>query len=1727
MAVFVPTLGEADLTDLGYTAAVRRTHLDYRTALVAETGGALRDQLIQSAQEDTAERTPVSEIKPRQIAFVFPGQGSQWLGMGRQLLAQEPVFREAMHACEKVLSAFVSWSLLDELSAPAERSRFEEIDFIQPALFAMQVSLAALWRSWGIEPRAVIGHSMGEVASAYVAGALSLDEAAHIITRRSQLMKQVSGNGAMAAVDLTYEAAQKLLADYENKLSIAVSNGPRSTVISGDPAALAEVMAHLQAQNVFCRPVKVDVAAHSPQMEALRPALVAGLAGLQPHAGAIDFYSTVRAGKLDGELLDSDYWGENLRRPVLFSATLQKALENGLNTFIEISPHPVLLQAIVQGFQQCGQERSQLLALPSLKRGDDDQAALFQALGRLFEFGLVNDWTNLYPRDAPCLTLPAYPWQMERYWYTSPASPKGHSSGRKKTAPFLGNCVRSGASAMWEVEIAKNDFPYLEDHRVNGAAILPAAAFCEIAMEAAAETCASPVNQIEDLEFVEALSVPDQETPAIRLEMTQTQPGYYRFTIHSGSFTDPSTWVRHCTGRLGPSGQVSEPRALPEALTLRGAEVISGEEHARVMAARQLPYGPAFQRIQQIWREGNRVLGELSALSESSAPPARYQLHPTLLDACFQLLLATAVEDESQALADTFIPIRLKELRVATLPAPQNSLFGYAIRCGEGEDLEGDVFLLDETGQVLVSAQGLQMRRIAHPTSAGMEQWTYSVEWQALPADAPSAQADHLAGTWLTITEGDDFGRQLSAGLAEKSRSCILAGLINRDQVADVERLWIDPSSPEGFRKALADIATRELAPLEGVLFAWGISPAQAPGLDFGRLSLGAIALLHLAQAMVQQSGQPRLWIVTRGAQRVGPQDGAPALEPAPLWGLARVIANEQPELKCTIVDLGSQPDDQETQNLLGFLLASCPEGQLSLRHAGSFIPRLVPMKLDMDAAQAQPAAADEVLNEGQPYKVTTHAPGILDQLVVEPMPRVIPKAGEVEIEIHAVGLNFLNVLSAMGKYPGYEEGFASLGIECAGQISAVGEGVCEFQVGDRVVSVARDCLASHVTVDARLVAPAPEQLSFKEAATIPIAFLTAYYGLVHQGRMQRGERVLVHSASGGVGLAALQLARQAGLEIFATAGTPEKRAYLESLGIEGAMDSRALSFPQQILARTDHEGLDLVLNSLSGEAIQAGLSVLRPYGRFVEIGKRDIYQNSSLGLQPFQKNLSFFAVDLDKMMRERTDFVGRMLRQVMQMAVQGEIQPLPVCVYPLAKTADAFRSMAQARHTGKLVIATCDRAGARIQRPAPVAAGAIIADATYLITGGLGGLGLTTAEWLAEQGARRLVLVGRKGPAARALQQIHRLEQMGVEVVTAQVDVTSEFELRGLFARMARELPPVHGIFHAAGFLDDGMLNSQTAEKFLGVMRPKVQGAWILHELSKTLSLDFFVLFSSVAGTLGLAGQANYAAANVFLDALAETRRAQGLPALSIAWGPWAKVGLAAGRADRGARLARSGVASISPDQGKTLLSRLILQPAAQILVMPFDVDLWRGHTPTAGEHSLFASLESGSGQSGTPEETAARPVGILAALRSEPAGKPRRALLEAELREQAAQVLRIPKSKIPPHKPLKNFGLDSLMALEFSNRLEARFELKVPVSTVWNYPTIQDLAEFLASGLGISLTEEAQAAPVSSVDGQAEGGPVTAPSEMDDLSTADLEKLLAEEIAQANQLLRGGEGE
>ncbi|XXY19857.1 SDR family NAD(P)-dependent oxidoreductase [Sorangium sp. So ce216] len=1726
MASWLAPGNDFRLEDICYTASTRRSHHEHRLAVV----GASTEELAASLEAFSRGEAPPGAVQgqrasgpPRGLVFVFPGQGSQWLGMGRQLMKEEPVFRAALKACDRAFRRYCDWSLLERLNAGGDGPQLDRIDVIQPALFAIEVALAALWRSWGVEPDAVVGHSMGEVAAAHVAGALSLDDAARIICRRSQLLLRVSGRGLMAVVELSMEETQQLLEGYEELLSVAASNSPRSTVISGDPTALEEVLWFLEREKIFCRRVKVDVASHSPQMDPLREDLLEALSTLHPRASAVPIHSTVLGEPISGAELTAEYWVKNLRAPVLLSPAVQRLIETGHELFLEISPHPILLSAVEEGLRHA--ERTGA-ALPSLRRAQAERRVLLDSAAALHVQGRGVDWKRLHASGGRCVPLPTYPWQRARHWIQD----EGHgklvpsTSNGEAEHPLLGARFAVAAhpgSHFWQNTLSARLQPYLADHRVQGEVVLPGAAYIEMALSAAGEALGDTTYLLEDVAFERVLALPEDGARAVQLALVKEGSGATSFHVSSLQDGAEGAWLRHASGTLRPSelGASAEPARIDvEALRAELQAATSGDEHYKAMEELGLGYGARFQGVQRLWHGQGQALAEVRLPARVASQRQAYRVHPALLDSCFQVLIGLIVASQAQgAVKGTHVLVGVDRMQLYRQVDDEVLVHG-RLRHGEtarGAMLVGDLSLLDQQGTVVAEISGAWVKALEPETHAQLpeEDLLYGISWRR-GADAPAAPAadgSSRGGAWLILADRNGTGDALASHLRARGEACVL--VVADEQYRQIEPglFQVNPADPASFR-ALLEGAFGEKPRCRGVLHLWSLDATPTPALSRAALQadqqLGSVSIVHLVQALFQQGWRdtPRLWLVTRGAQAVA---GEAELSPAqaPVWGLGRVLALEHPELRCTLLDLGLSRTSEDAEALLREILLDDKEDQIALRQDGRHLARLV--RASFKDAESRAALAPA---RGRPFRLEVATPGVLDSLTMVAAERRPPGPGEVEIEVYAAGLSFNDALEALGDRPGQGEGPVLLGGECSGRVTRTGEGVDGLREGDEVVAAVPGCLGSHVTAPASFVVSKPAHLSFEEAAAVPIAFMVAHHALRRRAELHRGERALIHAASGGVGQAAVQVARALGAEVLATAGSSEKMSHLRSMGVEHVWSSRSASFAAAVMEATKGRGVDVVLSSAAGDVAAKSLECLAPHGRFLDINKRDLHSRR-LNLSSAPRNSSYAAIDLAAMAKDRPDQFAALLREVMGLFEASTLKPLPITTFRASEIKDAFQRMADAKHVGKVVVSMRDP-DVRIA-PAPRSDVRVRADGTYLITGGLGDLGLSVARWLVGQGARHVALVGRRRPSEAAQAAIKDLEAAGAEVATFQADVAELEQVAEVLRHVERHLPPLRGVVHAAGLLDARTVLQLDADRFFRVMGPKVYGAWNLHALTADKPLDFFVLYSSATSLIGSPGEGNYAAANAFMDVLAHQRQATGLPALSINWGIFS-VGMATAKENLSDRLSSRGMGSLDPAQGVEVLGRLLSRAIPQVGVIKLNVRQWLEFYPNAARSPFWAELRSE--EQGRSAQAPGRALSIHELVQdAEP--QERAGLVEQRLRDIVGRVLRLEPSRIDRMTAFGNLGLDSLMSLELRNRLESELGLKLTATLLYTYPNLASLTSFILNKAGVASVQgngDSQG-KTSDRNGKAKG------DMREDLSVKDAEALLEAKLTSMEQRMRG----
>ena len=1721
------------LGNVSFTSNTGRGHFKHRLAVLANSTTKVSEKLAAFARSQEASGVLLGQVEgttPPKVAFLFTGQGSQYAGMGRQLYETQPTFRAALDRCAEILRPYLDKPLLEILYPQADDSSLpsllDETAYTQPALFALEYALFELWKSWGIQPSVVMGHSVGEYVAACVAGVFTLEEGLKLIAARGRLMQALPKTGEMVAVLADPDQVAVAIEPYAQEVAIAAVNGPRSLVISGERQAVRAVCATLEAQGVKTKALQVSHAFHSPLMEPMLAEFRQVASEVSYQTPQLKLISNL-TGQLMGEeeITTPEYWCRHILSAVQFAASMETLEQQGYEVLLEIGPKPTLL-----GMGRQCLPTEERLWLPSLRSGQEDWQVMLESLGQLYVRGVPVDWQG-FDRDYARrhVVLPTYPFQRARYWVETVESDRhqtphffGNGAASKILNPLLGQRLQVAGSQeiRFESHISQHSPKFIEHHRIYEAVILPATAYLEMALSAGAAVFKSDNVLLENVVIQQALMLDENNRKTLQVVLKPEETATYSFQIFSLSAddTEEATWTLHASGNLRAGNpNLDAPLTDLSSLQAQYSETILAEDYYRGLQNRGFDYGANFQAIARIWQQDGQALGEIRLPAAIAAEAGDYQLHPVLLDACFQVL-GTSFPDNGQQ--DVYLPMGVERLQVYRRSS--TSLWSQVQRLqakdANRQQLKADLCLLDEAGNVVAELEGLTFRRVTRKAFKRVMQkalqqsrqkdlgdWFYQIDWQSKALDTnPQPLRAEQPDSWLIFADDGGRGLKLAQLLQERGDHCVLVSAGSVYKRLQEQHYQIDPSKHEDFQQLLQESLGDLYPPCRGIVHLWSIDEVAALDGDVQAAQARTCgSALHLVKALARSEGseRPRLWLVTRGAQPVGAELSPLCVEQATLWGMGRVIALEHPELHCVRLDLDPSAGQDEMPTLMTELLVSDREDQVAYRQGARYVARLVRHR-----SQALESENQWQIPANEPFQLKISEYGILENLTLAPMTRRPPEPGEVEVQVRAVGLNFRDVLNALGMLKEYTEQMGvtaatdlPFGGECSGTVVAVGQNVSQVKVGDEVIAAQTiGSLASFVTVNAEFVILKPQQLSFAEAATIPTTFLTAYYGLYRKASLKSGDRVLIHAAAGGVGQAAVQLAQRVGAEVFATA-SPSKWDFLKSQGVKQVMNSRSLEFAEQVRDFTSGQGVDVVLNSLNAEYIPKSLEILGKGGRFVEIGKIGIWDEAQI--QASRPDVTYFPFDLLDISLQDPGLIASMLEELMPEFSQGSLNPLPHKVFPLQDIVSAFRYMAQAKHIGKVVVTIPESSAERE---------VVRGDSSYLITGGLGALGLKVARWMVEQGARHLVLTGRRGMSAAVQQDISQLEQAEAQVLVVKADVSDREDVGKLLETVKDSMPPLRGIIHAAGVLEDGMLLGQNWESFSRVMAPKVAGAWNLHTLTQELALDFFVCFSSISALLGSPGQGNYAAANAFMDALAHHRRALGLPGVSINWGPWGDAGMAAALSSREqASWAGRGMQSIAPEQGLQVLREVLEQDVTQVGVLPVDWSKFLGQFPPDVEFPFLEEFASAAQQQAQSQKSEFRQQ-----LEAAPANS-RRTLLITHIRSQIAKVLGLKSAEdIDPQQGFTDLGMDSLMAVELSNRLKTSLKFSVPASLAFDYPTVEVLADYLAGEMFSTEDSDESDGKLQSHLQSSDEEQAIANSDLDELSDSEAEALLMSKL-------------
>jgi acyl transferase domain-containing protein/acyl carrier protein len=1666
---FLKTADEDRLPDICHTAATGRRHFEFRAAAHGRDLSDFTDSLAEVLEGACFPRI----AKDRRVVFLYTGQGSQYHGMGRQLYQTQPVFRKALDRCDRLYRELEGVSLLDMIHGEgADQDRVNHTRYAQPLIFSLGYALTRLWLSWGVKPAAVAGHSVGEYTAACLAGVFSLRDALRLVAIRGRLMGSVPGDGLMVSVSAPRQDVEAIIAGQNGRVAIAALNAPDSIVISGFADAVRPVLETLKDRRIHHQLLNVSHAFHSPQMDPVLGAFAEAVSAVALREPKIPLISNATAeAARPGELTDPRYWVRHMRAAVRMSESLAYLDKQGYAVFLEIGPKPTLL-----AFAKRCLANPRLVLASSLKARVPDLLALAESLGDLYRAGVDPDWNRVdAPFRARKTSIPTYPFSGQRYWVNagartpSPAGPDADAGAAWPPAdPLIGRRMEISAlpgAALFQMAINRGAHYFFEQHVILGVPTAPAAALLSWMWLAARRLFPGEPFSLAEITLTQPLILYDADRIG-QIVVNGVDAPRCAFEFVSRETGDGASWITHCTGWIVKGEPAPPPSpAQSEADSLEAADdfELAGKEFYDGMESLGYTYGPLFRGIEAASGAGNEARCTFLA-PPRNAQTQDYWFTPSDLDIIFQspavalIRNAAAGPDPDKIHIPYYIkgiafprPLDPGRYRIVTRSqAAQN----------HSQTVESSMEVRNEKMELCAVVEGfvsaavskqviLREERLKHFT-----QMTYEEDWEPRPL-ATAPPGGPKPRTWLLFTEPDPAAACLADLLARQATVHVIEPGSRFEELGQGRyRLdWEQPGAVAALLDRLRPDSRESLGIVHmAVRDRSRLEPAAAAAVpeDAGRSLRG---LLHLTQALLPLALPCRLYAVTAGNRPATDDDDAAPMCGTGVDGFASVAQFEHPQLQVTHVDLSPFPEEAEIGRLADELLADDAEMRVSLRRDQRRVARLARV------GRGQAREGREMPLPRAEYTLEISGSGILDEMKWAGIDRRPPGPREVECEVVASGLNFKDVLRALGELKNTAN---RIGGEAAGVITRVGSQVEGFKPGDAVVSwdTAGGGFSSHLIAEQRFVVRKPDFLSFEQAATVPISCMTAYHGLIELAGLQKGERVLIHAGSGGVGMAAVQLALSLGAQVFSTAGSPRKRAFLAQLGAHHVLNSRTLDFSGQILELTQGQGVQVVLNSLTGDFLRQSLRVLADHGRFIELGKREILTAEQV--HAVNPTISYQAFDLTDVAGTSPDGRRDLLENVFRLFADGAIRPAPVKVFPVQKANQAFRFMAQAHHIGRIALSH-RRAlrAARLTGDTPLRQ-----DGAYLITGGLGGLGLELAAWMAAHPVGTVVLVGRREPSGEALAKIEALRAAGANILAVSGDVADKADCARLFAQIDRLPQPLRGIVHAAGVLRDRGIAQQGWDDFKTVLAPKVQGSWNMHLATQDRLLDFFVLFSSASCTIGNRGQSNYAAANSFMNSLALYRRSQGLCANSICWGPWAQVGMAASGSRPGLKMEQLGILGIKLTEGISVMNGIIQKDLAVPTVLDMNWNLFLENVPEASAGTYFKRfMPGGSGVPASPARPgeaaqSGSPFPPLQKIR-QAAPQERAPLVMDLVRKVVARVMGYDDiAMVQTDVSLTRMGLDSLMAMDFRNQLEKRLSITLPFAFLTDNSSLEDIA-------------------------------------------------------------------
>ncbi|KJZ74779.1 hypothetical protein HIM_05896 [Hirsutella minnesotensis 3608] len=1670
------------MSNLAHTLGVRRSQLSWRAAVVASTTTDLAEKLNQ-LKAVRAGRNP-------KVAFVYTGQGAQWHAMGRELMSSHHVYASSILRSAAFLKQLdASFSLVEELGRDKEHSRVNNAWISQPACTAVQIALTDLLQSWGIHANCVVGHSSGEIGAAYAAGAISHEDALLVAYHRGSAVlhlerhhtdKQGSMLAAGCGKDVVVPMIKKLRKGY---CVVACENSPSSVTVSGDSSAIDELFQELQDRSIFSRKLLVDVAYHSSHMEAVASFYQGKISGIRATSpSATTYYSSLHGKQLGNTaLLDQTYWVDNLTHPVCFSQALESLVSNSKpNILVEIGPHSALEGPIKQILRHLP-SGDDVLYVPSLKRQESATFSLLNLAGKLFQMGVslslkdINNGTgDSRPQEVLLSNLAPYPWSGQRFWTESRAS----KQDRLKQFPrhdLLGTWTSfsSDLEPSWRNVLRTADVPWLVDHRMQGLTAFPFSGYVSMAIEAASQRAFKMAQEFDqfslrEMQVTRPLILEEGEDYELILNLQQYSEGtrgysdkWKEFKVHS--YHSSRGWIEHCHGLVATTTSGGLSWVVPPDTP---CDNVPSAAFYSELAALGAEYGPSLQGLQTIKASAEHNIGfaRVAVPNTAASMPHGYEtgtfINAAFLDLLFQHTFITLGAGRG-AMPCLYMPLAVREMHFSRdLVSTAGTVFDVTVQSPAPSEPRRSTNVsivaceADISQRPSVIIEGFELNPVNSDTLETTKERNlcYKMTWEPLKKKVPeSSHNGHAKTNGHAATNGN--------GVAEHSSSVLL--ITKRPKADPLVNLLCDSLCDRTGRAPIVSSLEDADAVDKVVINMYDMDDSMLA-------TCSSKSFENIRDVLVQCSGA--LW-VTSGAYKT-------ALHPHRnmAQGLCRTVRSET-DKSVALLDLDPESTlglSQVTALIMDAVEVlldphgeTAPDLEFAEDEGKLVVPRMVEDS-DLDTfVQRRQVDADPYLQNfvqtGRRLKLDIQQYGALDTLYFTDDEEKPLREDEIEIHVHATGMNFKDVVISMGQLAS-----PYIGVECSGVVSKTGPGVTTLSVGDRVCAMPVGAYRSYARCKWSSAAKLPDDMPMETGASIPVVYCTAYYGLVEIARLLPGERVLIHAAAGGVGQAAIQIAQMIGAEIFATVGNEEKAALIrDKYGIpsDRIFSSRNTSFGDAIRRLTGGQGVDVVLNSLAGEFLRETWDCIGHFGRFVEIGKRDISSNTRLEMRRFDHNALFSSVDLTVVAAERPKLMHRLMTAVMEALSSGALKPIyPVTVMGISDVEKALRLLQGGKTTGKLVIT--HRGEDQVKATHPKIEDDILSQtASYVILGGTGGLGRAIAEWMVGAGAGKVVLISRSGRNAKVDAMIQKLGPLGSRIDVRACDISDAGSLAAIARELSKSTTPCRGVIHATMVLRDMLFEQMSFADFDSVVRSKVPGAWNAHNCFSGAQLDFFITLSSIAGIIGNKGQAAYAAANTFLDALIHYRTRLGLPAVAIDLPAMDEIGYLAENADRRQVVLGNLKGNTANMADLAALLRAAIGGAnhkpteAQIVTGIHIADSSRPPFPI--RDSRFVSILGDSQEPWASRNGASVPLKHVISMASN-AEEAERAVADA-LVDRLAGILLLAPGELESTSSVTAYGLDSLNAIELRNWVSKELLAHLQVLELLTSGSIRSLAALI----------------------------------------------------------------